>query len=183
MSNLVQLRSYFDPEEAYVVRGALQAADIDAVLFGDPFCTSFPHLRLASGGYRLSVPASQESRAREALGDLESFDCREPIGADAPCATCGGRNFRRERSWRWAIIAFYYGAGLAAHSRRSRCLSCGAVIDTDRRQLLERAFFFLSSMALLVWISGGWRQWLYLLFSGQTFIFPRWSEKSAGHAG
>src|SRR3990167_8439410 len=123
MKDVVLLRSYFDPEEAYVVRSALQAADIDVILFGDSFCTNLPHLRLASGGYRLSVPVSQEALAREALADIESVEPTEPIGADDPCAACDGRLFRRERGWRWAIVALFAEAGFAAQSGRSRCLS------------------------------------------------------------
>lgn len=172
MTDVVCLRSYFDPEEAYVVRSALQAAGVDVILFNDPFLTSFPHLRVAAGGYRLSVPANQESVAREALGEIESFECEEPIGADAPCVKCGGREFRRERSWRWAIIALYVNAGYAAQNRRSRCLACGEVIDNDRRPLAERSFFFLCSMALLAVVVWSWKAWLYDLFAGETFLFP-----------
>ena len=166
MKDVVLVRSYLDPEEAYVVRSALEAADINVILFGDSFCTNLPHLRLASGGYRLSVPASQESAAREALAEIESVETAEPIGADAPCAACDGRLFRRERSWRWAIIAFFFESAFAAQSGRSRCLSCGAVVDNDRRPLVERSFFFLCSMAILVWIAWPLADSLYGAFAG-----------------
>jgi len=161
MSNFVCLRRYFDPEEAYVVRSALQAAGVNVILFNDPILTSMPYLRVAVGGYRLCVPANQESVAREALTEMEAFRTDEPIGADAPCAKCGGRDFRRERSWRWAIIAFFTDAAFAARNRRSRCLACGEVVDNDRRPFAERSFFFLCSMALLAWIAWDWGAWVF----------------------
>lgn len=165
MNDVVCLRSYFDPEEAYVVRSALQAADINVILSNDPTLATMPYLRVAVGGYRLSVPASQEGRAREALADIETYQTDEPIGADAPCVRCGGRNFRRERSWRWAAIALFYKVGLAAQSGRSRCLSCGEIVDCDDRPFAVRVFFFLFSIVILCWIAWGWSDWMLFGFA------------------
>lgn len=160
MSDVVCLRRYIDPEEALVVRGALCAAGVHVILFNEQFLISLPHMRVAAGGFRLSVPASEEGAAREALVEIESYKSDEPIGADEPCANCGGRDFRRERSLRWAIVALFLETGLAAQARRSRCLRCGETVSNDDRPITVRIFFFLASIAMILLI--GWL-WLPLL--------------------
>lgn len=138
------------------MRSALGASDIDAILFNEPFLSAFPHLRVASDGYRLSVPASQEATAIEVLAEIETRQTNEPIGADTPCAICGGRSFRRERNLRWTVTAFFLGTGLVAQNRRSRCHSCGDTVNNDKRPIPVRVFFFLSSIAITLLIA-----WLY----------------------
>jgi hypothetical protein len=152
MSGLVCIRNYYDPEEAFVVRGAMQAAGVDALLFNEWYLGVDPALRIALGGYRLFVPAGAEEGARTALAGIESRSTDFPIGADDACPICGGLSFRRQRSLRWSLIALFVGSPFAAQTSRSRCLSCGEVVGVDRRPILVRLFFFLLSATLLALI-------------------------------
>lgn len=153
MSGLTCLRRYYDPEEAFVVKSALEAAGVNAILIDECHLGANPALRIGLGGYRLSVPAHEEAAALEALAELESFECDEPIGADVACLNCGGRKFRRMRSMRWTAVAFLTGSAFAAQNRHARCLSCGETVNYDDRPLTSRLFFFLSSMAILAFIA------------------------------
>jgi len=127
MADWVLLRSYFDPEEAVVVRSLLQSEGFATSLGNEHLLNANPALRVAVGGYPLMVRPERRAAAEELLRGAEAAAIES---ADATaCTACGGRFFRAERSFMWAGVGFAFGVPFAHKTGRSICTSCGAAFE------------------------------------------------------
>jgi len=65
--NLVTIFKAFNPIDAEMTRGRLEAAGFDAVVMGELAALSIEGYSLATGGIRVQVPEDQATEAREFL--------------------------------------------------------------------------------------------------------------------
>ena len=72
--DLVTVGRFWNPVDANVLRGCLEANGVDAYVVGEHLGTGYNFLSVASGGTRVQVPADQLVRAQEILAALERGD-------------------------------------------------------------------------------------------------------------
>jgi predicted RNA-binding Zn-ribbon protein involved in translation (DUF1610 family) len=105
-ADLVVLEAFFNPIEAQIVKGALQAAAIPAQLIDEQLCSLHLGLSIPLGGVKLAVPRCCESEARAIGAAAASGELAEAVPLD--CPACG-----------------LAGAGAARKLGLYRCAACG----------------------------------------------------------
>jgi len=155
MSGLACVQRFVTLEEALVAKGALQADGIPVIIGELNHLGWAPELRFALFGFGLHVPVACESAARDIIRTAQSAPCNLPVGADEPCANCGGMNFRRRPHILWAIVAFIAFTPFIPYANSAQCTSCKKIIKSDMRQnVTAYAIFmvvFLAVPYLLYW--------------------------------
>lgn len=139
MSDLAEIAVLYDPEEAHVACGFLQANGIDAVLGDAETLSTLPLHRIALGGFRIIAPANQAHAARILLSKVE--DENKPRGYDIDgirCRLCGSDRFTRIKPWFLpSILLFLFGAPIWWNSRRLRCSRCGAIEEINAAETVQ----------------------------------------------
>lgn len=124
---LVTIGSYSTPYEANLVRGELEAFEIDATL-ADENAISLNWLwSNALGGVKVQVP---ESKVTEALGVLGTERSDEPDGRDVPqttlCPSCGSSNTHYFLDKRGSFLTWLLlGIPVMPAVSKKECADCG----------------------------------------------------------
>jgi hypothetical protein len=105
-ADMVVLEAFFNPIEAQIVKGALQAAAIPAQLIDEQLCSLHLGLSIPLGGVKLAVPRCCESEARAIAAAAASGELAAAVPLD--CPACG-----------------LAGAGAARKLGLYRCAGCG----------------------------------------------------------
>jgi hypothetical protein len=124
---LVTIGSYSTPYEASLVRGELEAFNIDATL-ADENTVSINWLwSNALGGVKVQVP---ESEVAEALGVLRTGESDEPDGQDMPqatlCPVCGSADTHYYLDKRGSFLTWLVlGIPVMPAISKRECAGCG----------------------------------------------------------
>ncbi|MEE9329966.1 MAG: hypothetical protein V3V30_07480 [Parvularculaceae bacterium] len=114
--------TYFDPEEAYIVHGLLQANGILSQMQDTETLTMQPDLRIALGGVKIFVPIAQFRTTK----DLVSQTLAENRQTEDKCVNCQTQNLRTMKSPILPLLSFWFGlVPFAKHTGRKKCRSCG----------------------------------------------------------
>ena len=122
MSGLREIGIVYDPEEAFVVKSYLQANGFFAVLGDSGMLMQSPMDRIALGGFRIMVPASEAEEAKQLFQKAR----KQPNEAALACPTCGKTDYRRVKSWWFPAIFFVFLGGVVPFATNSRYLECRA---------------------------------------------------------
>ena len=102
MSRLVEIATFYSPEEAYCAQGALRSGGCFTLLSNEHHLNVAPSLRVGLGGYRLLVLEEDANDIRLALknlpapaNDQPSFEDRAVEKPVAP----------RRKNWLWLPVA------------------------------------------------------------------------------
>ena len=149
MSALKEVRSFYDPEEAYCAWAYLNANGVRALIQNEYHLTSAPWLRVALGGYRLLAPAETKSEVEALFTQIETDrpnDQRERESSllDRPDNEDSLKN--RKRNWTWLPIAVWMGFPFVPNHR-------GHVIGALQYSVV--ALFY----PLPIWSLGIWLRW------------------------
>lgn len=133
MPNLEHIATVYDPEEAHVACGFLNANGIDAILGDAATLSALPFHRIALGGHRILAPSSQAHAARMLMATVDGGDKAGGYEFDGlQCGNCGGDRFTRVKPWALpALLLFLFGTPLWWNSRRLRCTECGAIKEAN----------------------------------------------------
>jgi len=130
MTGLREVATFYDPEEAHVATGFLQASGFTAILADAGMLMQSPMDRIALGGFRVMAPASQAHEAQQLLQSVRST----PNQAAPPCPNCGKADYRRVKSL-WFPAAFFFLMGaivpFAMNSRYLECRNCKTRVTRD----------------------------------------------------
>ncbi|HOP19274.1 MAG TPA: DUF2007 domain-containing protein [Amphiplicatus sp.] len=137
MTDLQRVASFYDPEEAHVACGFLNANGIDATVFDADTLTALPSYRVALGGIRIVAPAEQVEDARNLLEMIQGGEAKRKGYKieGVRCPACGNTEFTRVKPWFFPfLIYFSTGVPIWWNSKRLRCTNCGAITDQQAEQ-------------------------------------------------
>jgi len=123
MTGLREIATFYDPEEAHVAAGFMNANGFHVSLADNEMLMQSPTHRVALGGFRLMAPAHEALEARDLLREVR----KTPNKASAPCPNCNENDFRRVKSlWFPAIFLLLMGAVVpfATNSSYLKCRKC-----------------------------------------------------------
>ena len=102
MANFVEIKHFYEPEEAYCARGFLISNGISPTLLGEHHLAVEPWLRIGLGGYRMYVPASQKADAIALLEGIGETDATLETEQEL-------KSIKWKRNWFWLPAAYMYG--------------------------------------------------------------------------
>ena len=123
-----EIATYFDPEEAHIARGFLQANGFDARLADSHTLAAIPLDRIALGGYRLMVPQEQAYQAELLLRSVaeEHQDRSRCPACDSPRIARGRKRVQTLlHSWILSILPF------SGATKIVYCRDCGHKWSTE----------------------------------------------------
>ncbi len=104
MTRLVEIATFYDPEEALCAQGAVRAGGCFSFLQNQYHLGTAPSLRVALGGYRLFVLEDDEERALLSLG--KSLNDGSAAAPETPQeATAPADQIRVRKNWLWLPVA------------------------------------------------------------------------------
>ena len=120
--SLVTLDRFYDPIEARIVAGRLEASGIPVHLAGIHHISANWMLALALGGVQLQVPSARADEAREILAEDVALESDEDH-----CPNCGSADTVRESNrWRLSMLLVHaFSVPLPWGEEQRRCQSCG----------------------------------------------------------
>jgi hypothetical protein len=127
---LVNISSYRDLQDAYLVRGKLESDGIRVFLRNEHTIGVQWLYSTALGGVKLDVP---ESQAKKALSLLEEYQSREiaeqtldsKIETNGTCPACKSTNIQYyDRSRKYSAISLIISFPLVLFGKRYKCLDC-----------------------------------------------------------
>lgn len=107
MGRLTELACFYDPEEALCADALLRAHGVYTLLKNEHHLTMAPWLRVALGGFQLSVTSEDKERAASILESIRNIELAE--NDERPLNEEQGHSERRKREWLWLPIAFASG--------------------------------------------------------------------------
>lgn len=125
----VTIDRFFDPVEARIVAGRLEAAGIPVHLLGIHHVSANWMLAVALGGVRLQVPQTRVEEAKHLLSEDVALDPDSVV-----CPQCGQVDSvpHNSASWKASLLTTHlFGVPLPWTSKRHRCISCGHVWSDD----------------------------------------------------
>ena len=100
MAGLVEIKSFYDPEEALCARGYLEANGVQTFLLGEHHLGVEPWLRIGLGGYRMYVLSKHLT---------DAMDLLKAIPTPQTDSTTDELPFKRKTNWAWLPIAITSG--------------------------------------------------------------------------
>lgn len=83
-TDLVTVAEFWDPLQANLLRGLLEAHGIFAFVWGEHLGTGYGFLSVAGGGSRVQVRADQVAQAKELMRALERGELEIPDAGEDP---------------------------------------------------------------------------------------------------
>jgi len=125
----VTIDRFFDPIEARIVAGRLEASGIPVHLLGIHHVSANWTLAVALGGVRLQVPMTRVEEAIQLLAEDAALDNDAIV-----CPQCGRTDSVPHESTSWKaslLVTHLLHIPLPWTSKRHRCGSCGHVWSDD----------------------------------------------------
>lgn len=120
---LVTLRRFFDPIEAHIVAGRLEASGIPVHLLGIHHASANWLLAVALGGVHLQVPLTRLEEAKRVLSEDVALDDEGYV-----CPRCGSADSATQPSTSWKVsflLTHWLQVPLPWSSKQRRCNACG----------------------------------------------------------
>jgi DNA-directed RNA polymerase subunit RPC12/RpoP len=134
---IVTLTSYYDPMEAQIVRGRLEANGISCFIADDNTLAANPFYNQALGGIKIKVFEHDLEKCREILAEDVVLESGDEL---MTCPYCKSTQVRYgvapvKRSW-FSIILTVLVSPHAIHPQQSwTCRDCGANFNSPKNEL------------------------------------------------
>jgi ribosomal protein S27AE len=125
----VTIDRFFDPIEARIVAGRLEASGIPVHLLGIHHASANWLITVALGGVQLQVPLARVEEAKQLLSEDVALDSEEEV-----CPQCGGADLALHQSASWKaslLVTHLFQVPLPWKRKRRRCGTCGHVWSDD----------------------------------------------------
>jgi DNA-directed RNA polymerase subunit RPC12/RpoP len=136
---IVTLASYYDPMEAQIVRGRLEANGISCFIADDNMLAANPFYNQALGGVKIKVFEYDVEKCREILTEEVTLETDDKPMA---CPYCKSNNVRYgtasiKRNW-FAILISLLVSPFPIHARPTWiCMDCGASFNPPQKNELK----------------------------------------------
>ncbi len=130
VDSLVNIASYRDLPDAYLVKGKLESEGISVFLRNEHTIGVQWLYSNALGGVKLDVPESQVEQAHNILKEdyteeITDQDQNESTDADGTCPICNSTNTQYyDRARKFGAITYLTGLPLLLFGKRYQCLDC-----------------------------------------------------------
>jgi len=128
--SLVNVASYRDLQDAYLVKGKLESEGIQVFLRNEHTIGIYWLYSNALGGIKLDVPESQVQQAQNIIEEdrteeITNLIFDDKIDPNGKCPICNSTNTQfYDRTRKFAAISCLIGLPLLLFGRRYKCLDC-----------------------------------------------------------
>lgn len=147
MNQLITIKTFTYPHEAYIIRGKLDSEGIETFLKDEMTVQVNNFYSNAVGGVKLQVLEQDVERALEIIGESEKID--EKIAVidenqfenDTQCPFCHSENIMEKKSPNWLTLLPYLVVGFIfpVYRKTHKCFDCGKEWVVRKKRIKNEA--------------------------------------------
>ena len=143
MSQLITIKTFTYPHEAYIIRGKLDSEGIETFLKDEMTVQVNNFYSNAVGGVKLQVLEQDVARALEIIGESEIPDDKIAVidetesGNSDQCPFCNSDNIVEKKSPNWLTLLPYLVVGFIfpVYRKTHKCFDCGKEWVVRRKRI------------------------------------------------